>query len=121
MSALISKKAVLVTSIIWSTRALSCYSLQFGLIAALAQISFITEIMCANLSAKGQRQRLLCPIATAEPQDHGPGTPDHGPYGSHKLLENLSLHSRRSVTYIKQKLNVRKLYISTGFVWTRLY
>ena len=54
--------------------------------AVLAQISFIPEIMYANLSARSQRQGLLGSIAMAKPEDHGPGPPivgprfsDHGP------------------------------------------
>lgn len=46
--------------------------------AALAQISFITGIMCANLSAKDQRQGLLCLILTFAPQDHRRKTPNCG-------------------------------------------
>jgi hypothetical protein len=46
---------------------------------ALAQINIITEIMCANLSAKSQRQGLLRPIATAEPQDAGPRITSRAP------------------------------------------
>ena len=47
--------------------------------AVLAQISFIPEIMYANLSARSQRQGLLGSIAMAEPEDHGPGPPIPGP------------------------------------------
>ena len=43
--------------------------------AVLAQISFIPEIMYANLSARSQRQGLLRLIPTAEPQAHGPAPP----------------------------------------------
>ena len=47
--------------------------------AVLAQISFIPEIMYANLSARSQRQGLLGSIAMAEPEDHGPGPLSQGP------------------------------------------
>ena len=47
--------------------------------AVLAQISFIPEIMYANLSARSQRQGLLGSIAMAEPEDHGPAPPIPGP------------------------------------------
>ena len=50
--------------------------------AVLAQISFIPEIMYANLSARSQRQGLLGSIAMAEPEDHGPGPPIPGPCAS---------------------------------------
>ena len=50
--------------------------------AGLTQISFIPEIMCANLSARGQRQGLLWPFAMADTQGAAPGTPDHGPCAS---------------------------------------
>ena len=46
--------------------------------AVLAQISFIPEIMYANLSARSQRQGLLGSIAMAEPEDHGPAPPIPG-------------------------------------------